>query len=647
MTNKEANQIKLVVEGCNIGTAEGGCTSTGNGGGIYTKAKNVVIGKDDAEDRDAVDDMVDEADGETGGEIGGETGGETGDVSNSEEDVITVFTKCVANGSTGGGGIYHDVTDGEMTVSYCSFDTCKAPNKNGGGINTKSKNLTIGEKTNFTNCEAQNGGGIYYNCADGSISMTDTPVTNASGTTYNSSFTSCKATNGHGGGIYTDTAATLSIKGVKFDACSAINGEGGGLNHNKNTATSTTVEDCCFKDCEVTTSGKRAGGLFSNAKKLVVRNTDFSGCEAAGNGGAVVYDNGGQDTEVGKAAQTRGAWFDGCSFSECKSTASNGGAIYASTRYLYVTGASGKTTFDHCTAYSTGGAVYHNSVYNNTDTSDSLARFTDCSFETCKASTGNAGALYSNTYDLAITGTAAVTAEESGSNTGDETAAATPEVRGAFENCYAKGSGGAVYHNQNALTSKLTMNLVDFEGCQAEGSGGGLYANTPDYKVTDCTFTGNKAVNGGGIYIADVSNDTTTAGATFTDCAFSGNTAGSNGGAIWKSTKSTVDLTNCTVGAATGSTVGNTATNGGGIFLNGGTLNLKADTMIAGNTATGDGGGIYQNNGADSTLNINSSASIYNCRAINGGGVYHYSGILNLEEGAIIGVPEDSTAPSA
>lgn len=62
-----------------------------------------------------------------------------------------------------------------------------------------------------------------------------------------------------------------------------------------------------------------------------------------------------------------------------------------------------------------------------------------------------------------------------------------------------------------------------------------------------------------------------------------------------------------------------TGFNASGIKLTGGTLNMQAGT-VAGNSSTGEGGGIYV--GQNATLNILGSAAVVNNSAENGGGIY-------------------------
>ncbi|MCY4464465.1 MAG: SH3 domain-containing protein [Chloroflexi bacterium] len=73
--------------------------------------------------------------------------------------------------------------------------------------------------------------------------------------------------------------------------------------------------------------------------------------------------------------------------------------------------------------------------------------------------------------------------------------------------------------------------------------------------------------------------------------------------------------------------------NGGGIYVNGGTVTLNNST-VSGNTAGTDGGGIYVASGA---LTLNNSRITGNTAGSNGGGIYVASGSLTLNNSTVSG----------
>jgi predicted outer membrane repeat protein len=126
----------------------------------------------------------------------------------------------------------------------------------------------------------------------------------------------------------------------------------------------------------------------------------------------------------------------------------------------------------------------------------------------------------------------------------------------------------------SAALSGLTIS-----GGKAAPYGGGVRNGGSTLSLTDCTITGNAALrNGGGLYNA---GGTT----TLTGCNLSGNTANYGGGLA--SAGGTTTLTNCTVTA-------NSGTTGGGLASVGGTTTLSlTGCTVSGNTAYGNGGGLY------------------------------------------------------
>ena len=127
--------------------------------------------------------------------------------------------------------------------------------------------------------------------------------------------------------------------------------------------------------------------------------------------------------------------------------------------------------------------------------------------------------------------------------------------------------GMTIDQGVTAIISELT--IADFA---VAGNGGGINNNGGSLTITSVTFTGNSAESGGGFYNLGT---TSVEGASFT------NNHAASGGAI----DNQHDLT-----LTTSTLLGNTATgNGGGLFSNGTALELVGCT-IAGNTATQAGG---------------------------------------------------------
>ena len=137
--------------------------------------------------------------------------------------------------------------------------------------------------------------------------------------------------------------------------------------------------------------------------------------------------------------------------------------------------------------------------------------------------------------------------------------------------------------------------------CDGNGCGGGMFNDGSSPTLTDVTFHGNTAINGGGMY------NGTEACTALTDVTFSGNTATYNGGGM--------DNEDCSPTLMNVIFSGNTAEDGGGMYT------YQSPTLInvtfSGNTArNGSGGGMH---GENSTLtNVTFSGNI---AAYNGGGM--------------------------
>ncbi|GHS86516.1 hypothetical protein FACS189487_00950 [Campylobacterota bacterium] len=90
-----------------------------------------------------------------------------------------------------------------------------------------------------------------------------------------------------------------------------------------------------------------------------------------------------------------------------------------------------------------------------------------------------------------------------------------------------------------------------------------------------------------------------------------------------------------------GAITGNTASNGGGVFVNGGSFTMHNGT-ISGNTASGVGGGVYVQSGS---FTMNGGIISGNTAANDGGGVFVHKGngsIFNKTGGTIYGKDESS-----
>ncbi len=206
--------------------------------------------------------------------------------------------------------------------------------------------------------------------------------------------------------------------------------------------------------------------------------------------------------------------------------------------------------------------------------------------------------------------------------------------------------GGAIYISSE---STATIDKSTFTGNTA-GNGGAINNLLSDLTVTNSTFTGNKSVisgpsggGGGAIYIdggKGSSGKIAINGSTFTN-----NTAVFQGGTIFVQLydSNTMILDKSTISGSSVTGSGNQGL-GGGIFVvgNGTSPTLTVtNTTISGNSASNQGGGIW--NGNNITVNITNS-TIANNKAISadgkgglGGGIMRTSGKMTIVNSTIAG----------
>ncbi len=151
------------------------------------------------------------------------------------------------------------------------------------------------------------------------------------------------------------------------------------------------------------------------------------------------------------------------------------------------------------------------------------------------------------------------------------------------------GGKNRVFEVEGGVTAAITGLTITGGAAPGAGGGGLLNLDAANLTLTDCTFSGNTAVSGGGL-----ANYGTVA---LTDCTISKNISQTDGGGFASDDSDGgggAILTDCTVSM-------NTASNfGGGLFLHG-AIQLSACT-ISGNKATGDGGGLAIPGGGDASL---------------------------------------------
>jgi parallel beta-helix repeat protein/predicted outer membrane repeat protein len=210
-----------------------------------------------------------------------------------------------------------------------------------------------------------------------------------------------------------------------------------------------------------------------------------------------------------------------------------------------------------------------------------------------------------------------------------------------FYNNEALEDGGGVFANNPSTNSNINNNT--FESNDASGNGGGLFVSSCSNQISidDNTFISNTAYNGGGIYFDDLdisypstitvntfnNNIATNNGGglfvsattleTFNEGVFNGNQAENGAGAFISET----EISNFTYNDFDNNTAN---TRGGGAYLNESKIKLKLCKIINNNASNGDGGGVCiigEHSSGDDNEFFNNLIAV-NTASGNGGGIY-------------------------
>ena len=208
----------------------------------------------------------------------------------------------------------------------------------------------------------------------------------------------------------------------------------------------------------------------------------------------------------------------------------------------------------------------------------------------------------------------------------------------------ASGSGGGILN----LGGTLDVTDGTISGNSANRAGGGIEDNaTPGttlVTLTDVTVSNNNTGpapgNGGGLHITGLGTVNVIGG------SFSGNTASQEGGGLWNSSTGflSIDGTQIDGNTAESANAAGDAQGGGGIFNDGGVLNVDNAFITnnvaldpdAGSTNDDGGGGIFNNGG---TLTINATDIAGNTATDglgNGGGLLSIGGSNALDQATTV-----------
>ncbi len=152
---------------------------------------------------------------------------------------------------------------------------------------------------------------------------------------------------------------------------------------------------------------------------------------------------------------------------------------------------------------------------------------------------------------------------------------------------YAKDGGGMYNYNSSPTITNCTFSGNRAIGSEGQGAGGGMYNYYSSPTVTNCTFGGNSAYAGGGMCNSYSSP-------SVSNCSFGGNASRLGGGLL--NSQSSPTVTNCTFS-------GNTALFGaGGAMYNGGGSPTVTNCTFSMNVVI-FGGGMYNESSYPSVTN--------------------------------------------
>ena len=483
------------------------------------------------------------------------------------------------NQATGnGGGFYVDPGSGTTTnINSSSATTTVSYNQavNGAGAYVKTGTLAVATAatTINNNTASTSGGGVYV--AGGTVTVNNaTLASNTAGT--------------HGGGIYS-SSGSVTLTSAQVNSNTATGGNGGGVYAGSTvTVTSATLSG----NTATNNNNGKGGGIYATAT-VGISGTSSALSNLTSNqarlGGGVYADN----TSVTIGYANIGNSGVG------NSATADGGGVYAAGTVTLNTGAAVQSN----TASNDGGGVY---VNNATFTMNASTTVGGSSAAYGNSATGgNGGGVY-------ITGNSAKV-QVLGGTIGYNTAPSTTS---------GKGNGGGIYVASSHTDGTSISGGAKVSYNTAKNNGGGIYvvsgkvslAGTSSSSLTSVIFNEAENANGGGVYLGGgefILGACSTIGSNSAD--------NGNGGGVFVGGTSPIYRQN---GDDHSLVEYNTANNGAGLYMGGGTCYLSAGYIHA-NTADVNGGGIYMGGGTfqHSGGEIGNQYSEPN-QAVNGGGLY-------------------------
>lgn len=204
-------------------------------------------------------------------------------------------------------------------------------------------------------------------------------------------------------------------------------------------------------------------------------------------------------------------------------------------------------------------------------------------------------------------------------------------------------NGGGIYHDLEPVfvgpSGDSSLSGVTITGNTAVVSGGAIFHDRDVLGIEGCTIGGtttadrNTALNGGGIAtFPDVNIPAAPGAVNIIDSPISGNNASSNGGGIFNDGR-TVQISGLSPLGGPSADHANTATNGGAIANNSGSL-MMTGGLISRNAVTGDGGGVSVSGGS---VTLSELQLTNNSAGGSGGALFVSGGSLGVSLSRLVG----------
>ncbi len=506
-----------------------------------------------------------------------------------------------SNTAIDGGGIYIEGGDLVMVKGLVTNNVAVNPNGNngdGGGFYITGGTIAVNGGTITENNAQRNGGGFYVNVEDEVVINNDSTAAIISNNNAN-----------EGGGCYVNKGQ-LTIKQVSIgDSETSIidnyaeNKQGGGRGGGVyvHSGSFTLMNGSIGKEGHGNTSDRTGGGVYVNSGDFFLLGGTLCYNLGTNGGGGAYVNRGNVETTGGSISHN---------YTSTTNTSANGGGIWANGTSDEITIRIKSTSFIENTARGMGGGIFANGA-NTVVTVDKNEGddAVDALFEGNIANHG--GGIYANAKSVTVGNTTfnGNKAQNSGNYNSDGggifvQGPVTLNANTTLIKNIANRRGGAVYVNNGLFTMNDGVTIGGSEenanktlSTNNDTGGGGIYVtgDQSQVEVLGGEISYNTAArNGGGLYVANSGDNSTNLSG---NVLLTKNKAATNG-----------DGTSANNG------------NGGGVYIQSGSLNLTGAGIIVSENEAKNGGGLYMQNG---TVNITSSFILDNtANNGNGGGLY-------------------------